>query len=166
MSILVDKYRKTTVVCLAVILQFIGLMFFDMYVLPKTNIEDTITHYQNIKTGKNDTNYLGSQFYTEKGKTFSLEKNNFELNEVVLEETLLFKSITAVRNEKKDYTNILISDLSGITLVLTIGLVLSSGFGILVLERQQNVSENKFLNIVSLNSLLFLVTLYMYFIQS
>lgn len=52
MSILIDKYRKTTVVCLAVILQFIGLMFFDMYVLPKTNIEDTITHYQNIKTGK------------------------------------------------------------------------------------------------------------------
>ena len=166
MSILIDKYRKTTVVCLAVILQFIGLMFFDMYVLPKTNIEDTITHYQNIKTGRDKSTYLGTEFYTEKGKTFSLEKNNFEFNEVVLEETLLFRSITAVRNEKKDYTNILISDLSGITLALTIGLVLSSGFGILVLERQQNLSENKFLNIVSLNSLLFFVTLYMYFIQS
>lgn len=166
MSILIDKYRKTTVVCLALILQFVGLMLFDIYVLPKTKIEDTITHYRNIKTGRGNSNYLGTQFYTEKGKAFSLEKNNFKINEVVLEESLLFKSITSVRNEKKDYTNILISDLSGITLVLAIGLVLSSSRGVLILEKQQNLSENRFLNIVSLNSLLFVVTLYMFFVQS
>lgn len=166
MSILIYKYRKTTLVCLIVILQFIGLLFFDIYVLPKTNIHDTITQYQNIKTGKGHSSYLGTRFFTEKGNNFSLEDNDLKGNEIILEKSLLFKNITSVKSQKKDHNEKLISDLSGITLVLVIGLVFSSTFGILVLERQQHLSENRFLNIVSLNFLLLLFALCMYFAQS
>lgn len=166
MSLLINKYRKAVFIGLMLVAYAVGLLFVDAWVLPIKTIDDRVAYLQNIRTGKDRYTILGTRFFTEKGYVFSLEKNNLKSEEVSLGQTMVFKNITSVKGPDKDYTASLISDLSGITLILSILLGFSSLLGVILLERKRNLSENAFLNIILLNGLLLICFIYMYFIQS
>lgn len=166
MSLLIKKYRKTAFIGLMLVAYAVGLLFVDAWILPTKNVDDRVVYLQNIRTGKDRTTILGTRFFTEKGYVFSLEKNNIKSEEVSLGQTRVFKNITSVKGPNKDYTASLISDLSGITLLLSVLLGVYSFLGVILLERKRNLTENAFLNIVLLNGLLLICFIYMYFIQS
>lgn len=158
---------KTVIVYLFLIVGFIiSLLFFDYFVLPTSKTKDVIT-YASVRTssGKNGSKRqtISYQYYTKKGFSFSTIKDDVEENDIEIEYSLVFKSVTTVRSKKNDYTKLLSNDLTanGLQFYLCIVLLFSIAISIKILLSKKGFSENMFFNIICFNSFMIFVCLYM-----
>lgn len=143
----------------------ISFFYFDYFVLPTSKTNDIITHYA-VRTsgGKNGSKQKVSyHYYTQKGFTFSTAKDFIEENEIEIEYSLLCKSVTKVESKKKDYTNLLSSDLSinGIQFYFCGVLLFSIAISVKILLSKKGFSENTFYNIICFNGFMLFVCFYM-----
>lgn len=160
------KNKTTVIYALAVITFAIFLGFLDFYILPNSKTADVITHYA-VRTvrGKNGTKpqKVSYHYYTKKGFTFSTAKKYIEENDIELEYSLLFKSVTKVKSTNNDYTKDLSSSLSinGIQFYFCWTLLLSIAISLKILLSKKAFTENTFYNIICFNSFMVFVCLYM-----
>ena len=163
------KNKTTVVYILSIISFFISLGFLDFYVLPALKTTDVITHYA-IRTvgGKNGTKpqKLSYHYYTQKGFTFSTEKNYIEENDIELEYSLIFKSVTKIKSKSNDYTSDLSSSLSinGIQFYFCCVLLLSIAISLKILLSKKGVTENTFYNIICFNGFMVFLCFFTFYL--
>ena len=162
-----EKYRRITFKILLIIPLLASLFFADIFILPQKHIEDNIVSYSERtisskgRFSSNRSKLISCYtFYTEKDYVFSTEKRFVDENEVIIEYSYIFKIVTSVKSKTEDYSNKLISGLSGLNLLLTICLLISTIISLLILRFKTNLSENLFYNIILLNSWLLFILLY------
>lgn len=158
----VVKNKSVIIYLLSVVTFFILIGFTDYYVLPVSKTTDLITHYSVQTTGKSKQK-VSYHYFTKKGFTFSTAKEYIEENNIEIETSLLFKSITKVRSKTKNYTNLLSSSLSinGILFYFCLVLLFSIGVSLKILISEKGFSENTFYNIICFNSFMIFICLYM-----
>ncbi len=140
------------------------LCFADYYVLPASKTTDVITHYAVRTTGRgSNPEKVSVHYYTQKEFTFSTIRDDIEENDVELEYSLLFKSITKVKSEKNDYTNLLCNGLSsnGIQFYFCGVLLISIAISLKILLSKKSFSENTFYNIICFNLFMIFLCVYM-----
>lgn len=158
---MIEKYKKITFIILAIITLSLSLVFIDIWILPKKEIDDTIVSFsKNIFKRKDRPIYTTYKFYTEKNIKFSTDNTYIQEDKVKIECTYLFENVTSVKTKTKDFTDKLNSGLSGPVLWITLGLIISSIISLLVLWYSENLTENSFLNIVIFNGLLLFFDIY------
>jgi hypothetical protein len=94
------KNKNVIIYLFGVVRFFILIGFADYYVLPASKTTDLITHYSIQTTGKSKQK-VSYHYFTQKGFTFSTAKEYIEDNNIEIETSLLFKSITAVNQTQK-----------------------------------------------------------------
>jgi hypothetical protein len=165
-SELIIKNKKAVVYSLAIVTFFISISFLDYFILPSLKTNDVITHYAVITTrGRHGTNpqKVCYQYYTLKKFTFSTVKTFIEKNDIELEYSLLFRSVTKVKSKDNDYTKLLSSGLSinGIKFYIYCILLLSIAISFKILFSKKGFSENAFYNIICFNSFMVIISVYM-----
>ncbi|MCD0473509.1 hypothetical protein LPB87_03775 [Flavobacterium sp. EDS] len=157
--------NKSVIVYLLMVVTFIILLCFaDYYVLPASKTTDVITHYAVITTGRgSNPEKVSVHYYTQKEFTFSTIRDDIEENDVELEYSLLFKSITKVKSEKNDYTNLLCNGLNsnGIQFYFCGVLLISIAISLKILLSKKSFSENTFYNIICFNLFMIFLCVYM-----
>jgi hypothetical protein len=163
---MVEKYRKITFKILMFIPLLSSVFFLDTWILPQKKTNDFIVSYSLRKIshkGKYSSSSSESmrcyKFYTEKENEFSTEVFIAE-NEVTIGTSYIFKIVTSVKSQTKDYTKKIVSGLNGLNLWLTIGLLISTICSLLFLQFDKKLSENGFYNILLLNSFIAFILLY------
>jgi len=154
--------NKPIIVYLFILVAFIiSIVFFDYYVLPASKTNDVITHYA-VRTSGKSAQKVSYHYFTQKGFTFSTAKEFIEENNIVIETSLLFKSVITVKSKTRNYKNILSSGLSinGIQFYTCLILLFSIGISIKILLSKKGFSENTFYNIVCFNSFMIFVCVY------
>ncbi|OXB09053.1 hypothetical protein B0A81_07780 [Flavobacterium plurextorum] len=156
------KNKNVIIYLMGVITFFILITFADYYVLPTSKTNDVITHYT-IRTSGKSKQKVSYHYFTQKGFTFSTAKEYIDENNVTIETSLLFKSVTTVKSKIRNYTNLLSSGLSinGIQFYTCLILLFSIGISIKILLSKKGFSENTFYNIVCFNSFMIFICVYM-----
>ncbi|WP_068844903.1 hypothetical protein [Flavobacterium chilense] len=156
------KNKNTIIYLLGLITFFILIAFADYYALPASKTNDVITHYA-LRTSGKSRQKVSYHYFTQKGFTFSTAKEFIEENNIVIETSLLFKSVTTVKSKTRNYTNILSSGLSinGIQFYICLILLFSIGISIKILLSKKGFSENTFYNIICFNSFMLFICVYM-----
>ncbi|MDG2431439.1 hypothetical protein [Flavobacterium sp.] len=164
----VTKYRKLVEALLIVVGIVVSSVLIDFYFLPKTTVNDEITHYRieyvRNKAGSSRT-AVAYRFFTAKGHSFTTEKTFIEENDITIEFTSLFKNNSKVYSSKTDYSKKISSGLTGVLLYLFDGFLFSIVCSLIILHTKKNIGENSFYNIICLNSFLLflcLCILYLY----
>lgn len=155
------KNKSTIIYLLGVITFFILIAFADYYVLPASKANDVITHYT-IRTSGKSKQKVSYHYFTQKGFIFSTAKEFIDENNITIETSLLFKSVTTVKSKTRNYTNLLSSGLSsnGIQFYTCLILLFSIGISIKILLSKKGFSENTFYNIVCFNSFMIFICVY------
>ena len=156
------KNKNVIIYLMGVITFFILIAFADYYVLPASKTNDVITHYT-IRTSGKSKQKVSYHYFTQKGFTFSTAKEFIDENNIAIETSLLFKSVTTVKSKIRNYTNLLSSGLSinGIQFYTCLILLFSIGISIKILLSKKGFSENTFYNIVCFNSFMIFICVYM-----
>ena len=156
------KNKSIIAYLLSVITFFVLIAFTDYYVLPASKTNDVITHYL-VRTSGKSNQRVSYHYFTQKGYTFSTAKEFIEESNILIETSLLFKSVTTVKSEKKDYTNLLASGLSinGISFYTSLILLLSLGISLKIMLSKKGFSQNTFYNIVCFNSFMIFICFYL-----
>lgn len=156
------KNKNIIIYLLCVVAFFILIGFADYYVLPASKSTDLITHYS-VQTAGKSKQKVSYHYFTQKGFTFSTAKEFIEDNNIEIETSLLFKSITNVKSKTRNYTSLLSSSLSinGILFYFCLVLLFSIGISLKILLSKKGFSENTFYNIVCFNSFMIFICLYM-----
>lgn len=170
---MIDKYKKICFKILFIIPLLASVFFLDIYVLPQKSIDDTIISYC-IKTKSTKGKYSTTRselmrsyiFHTERGYNFSTEKRFVSENEITIEYSYLFKIVTSVKSKNEDYSSKLTSGFTGLNLLFTSSLLLSSIVSMLILRFKENLSINGFYNIILVNSFLIILLLYFWTFQN
>jgi len=138
------------------------LNFIDFFLLPTVYDSDEIVifYVSKSKNGK----IRAFHYETKKGYKFSLSNVRIYETQINVERTRLFKSITCIDSEKKDYSNTLTSDLNGFMKYFHLLFLFSMILGILVFASGKTISYNAFWNIMGFNSLMLLVFLYLIYL--
>lgn len=170
---MIEKYKSITFKILAIIPLFAFVLFIDLYLLPRKKVNDIIvSRTENIIKHKGRFSSSSSEimscykFLTKQELEFSTENYFIEENEVKIEYSYIFKSVTSVKSLTKDYSDNLISGLKGLILILFISLLVTTLISLLTLKFYKKLSENGFLNIILMNSFLFLILLYFWHFQN
>lgn len=168
-----EKYADITFKILLFIALLISLFFIDSWVLPQKTINDEIISYGEIyiRSKQKYTNseskvFVGYIFLTRKNYEFSIQKTFIEENKITIKQSYIFKNITAVKSQSKDYSDKLMSGFNGACLYIVTALMISSIISLLMLRFNKNLSENGFQNIILFNSFLILCTLYILFLHN
>ncbi|MEL1255824.1 hypothetical protein AAEO57_18670 [Flavobacterium sp. DGU38] len=156
------KNKNVIIYLLGVITFIVLITFADYYILPFSKTNDIITHY-GVRTSGKSRQKVSYHYFTQKGHTFSTAKEFIEENNILVETSLVFKFVTTVKSEKKNYTNILSSGLSinGIQFYTCLILLFSLGISIKIMLSKKGFSENTFYNIVCFNSFMIFICIYM-----
>lgn len=156
------KNKKIIVYLLGIISFSILIAFADYYVLPSSKANDVIDQYF-VRTSGKSRQKVSYHYFTQKGFTFSTAKEYIEENNIEIETSLLFKSITKVKSKTRDYTNLLSSDLSvnGIQFYTCLILLISIGISIKILLSKKGFSENTFYNIICFNGFMIFICVYL-----
>jgi hypothetical protein len=156
------KNKNVIIYVLGVIAFFVLITFTDYYILPTLKTNDVITHYA-VQTSGKSKQKVSYHYFTQKGLTFSTAKEFIEENNIVIETSLLFKIVTKVKSETKNYTNTLSSGLSinGIQFYTSLILLISLGISTKILLSKKGFSENTFYNIICFNGFILFICLYM-----
>lgn len=165
-----EKYTRVTINILLCIPIALAVFFIDQWLLPQNTINDELVAYSRIYISKGSSQYsnksskefVGYKFYTQKGLEFSTDKAYIEEYEVIIKHSYIFKSITTVKSQTKDYSDKIISGLHGACLYFTIFLEIVAIISLLLLKYNDQLSENGFYNIILFNSFLLIVSLYVY----
>jgi hypothetical protein len=156
------KNKNVIIYLLGVISFFVLIVFADYYVLPTSKTNDVITHYA-VQTSGKSKQKVSYHYFTRKGFTFSTAKEYIDENNIVIESSLLFKSVTNVKSDTKNYTSLLSSGLSinGLQFYTCLILLVSLGISIKILLSKKGFSENTFYNIVCFNCFMIFLCAYM-----
>jgi hypothetical protein len=161
------KYKNLVLFLVLFLALIFNLVFLDLYILPKITIEDSIISHKEIIINRKDgsKSLIGYKFITHNGFEFSTERYFINEKNILISYTTIFNNITRIESENKDCSEKLISDLNGITIYFYLILFLSLNCSVLLLFFDKNISENKFQNIIGLNSIMlfFILILYIYF---
>jgi len=148
----------------------VTLLLAETWILPQKEIDDYIVSYSKntVTSGRysKSKTTVCYKFYTQKGLEFSTEKTYINENDVKIKHSYIFKNITSVKSETKDYSDKLTSGLNGATLWFIIGLTISAIISLLNLRYNKNLSKNGFQNIILFNSLLLFYILYLLFLNN
>lgn len=157
----VIKNKNVIVYLMYVITFFVLVGLADYYVLPSSKTTDVITHYKLVTSGKSKQK-VSYHYLTAKGFTFSTAKEYIEENNVDIETSLLFQSVTKIKSDKRNYTNLISSGLSinGIAFYLCLILLFSLTISIKILQSKKGFSENAFYNIICFNSFILFLCVY------
>lgn len=136
--------------------------FVDFFLLPTDYDTDKIVTIYVSKS--NNGSIRGFHYETKKGYKFSLSNVRIYENEVTVAYTKLFKSVTCVNSERKDYSHTLSSDLNGFMKYFHLLFIFSIIIGIVTYASGKSISNNASLNIIAFNSLMLLVLLYMLYL--
>ena len=109
---------------------------------------------------------VGYKYFTKKGLEFSIKKEFVEENDVNIKSSYIFKTVTSVKSSKRDYSDKLMSGMTGLTMFLYQGLTISSIISLLALIFYKKLSKNGFQNIIIMNSFLALIIIYFYFVYN
>ena len=119
------------------------------------------------KFGTNSSKkFLGYKYYTQKGNEFSVSKTYIKENEIVIYESYIFQNISNVTTINKEYSDELISGLTGACLYIAIGLLATSIISLLLIKFNSTLSENGFQNIVLSNIFLTIIFFYLLLIYN
>lgn len=156
------RYVKLTKQILWLVPIFPCLLYVDIWLLPKQKDIDTFDRYYENKIQNNRGAKMMENFriVTHNGHEFTLNTITEE-NTLIIESSPIFKIVTSIRTDKKDYTSHLVSGLVGLNLMFTNLVLISSFLSIAYLKLKKNISENAFYNIILIN--IFLVFFYIYF---
>ncbi|WP_276378764.1 hypothetical protein [Flavobacterium sp. H4147] len=156
------KNKNIIIYLMAVISFFVLVAFVDYYVLPSSKTNDLITHYF-VRTSGKSKQKVSYHYLTQKGFTFSTAKEYIEENNIEIETSLLFNSVTKIKSKTQNYTNLLSSSLSinGIQFYICLILLFSLGISIKIMLSKKGFSENTFYNIVCFNCFLIFICFYM-----
>ncbi|WPO80601.1 hypothetical protein [Flavobacterium sp. KACC 22761] len=156
------KNKKIIIYLLGAISFFILIAFTDYYVLPASKTNDVITQYL-VRTSGKSNQTVSYHYFTQKGCVFSTTKEFIEEGNISVGTSLLFKFVTSVKSEKKDYTSQLSSGLSsnGITFYTCLILLFSLGISLKIMLSKKGFSQNTFYNIVCFNSFMIFMCFYM-----
>lgn len=155
--------NKNIILYLFGVLTFIILIgFTDYYVLPTSKTTDVITQYS-VRTSGKSKEKVSYHYFTQKGFTFSTTKEYIDEDNIEIETSLLFKSVTAVKSKTRNYTHLLSSSLStnGIQFYFCLILLFSIGISVSIIVSKKGFSENTFYNIICFNGFMIFVCLYM-----
>ncbi|MGO4772421.1 hypothetical protein ACEN2I_12220 [Flavobacterium sp. W22_SRS_FK3] len=156
------KNKGVIIYLLTVVTFFILTGFADYYILPVSKTTDLITHYSVQTTGKSKQK-VSYHYFTKKGFTFSTAKEYIQDNNIEIETSVLFKSITEVKSNTRNYTSLISSGLSinGVLFYFCLVLLFSIGISLKILLSKKGFSENTFYNIICFNSFMIFLCLYM-----
>jgi hypothetical protein len=166
-----EKNRKITIKILLFVPTLLLLFYLDYIVFPQKETDEKLIAYHEIylKNGNkynSSKEFVGYKFFTEKGLEFSIKKEFIEENDVKLKSSYIFKTVTSVKSSKKDYSDQLMSGMTGLTMFLYKGLTISSIISILLLIFYKKLSLNGFQNIIIMNSFLAILIIYFYFVYN
>ena len=94
----------------------ISIIFVDIFILPKTRVNDSVVEIKKLLEHSRDTNTyktIGYECKTSKGYVFYITRIDFrtkQTNEVELEHTLLLHNVIALKSNNKDYSDKLFSN--------------------------------------------------------
>jgi len=156
------KNKKIIIYLLGAVSFFILIAFADYYVLPSSKTNDIITQYL-VRTSGKSKEKVSYHYFTQKGYTFSTTKEFIEEGNISIETSLLFKFVTTVKSDKKDYTDLLSSGLgiNGISFYSFIILLFSLGISLKIMFSEKGFSQNTFFNIVCFNSFMIFICFYL-----
>lgn len=148
--------KKVVIFILAIISFFIFISFLDYFVLPKTKTYDVLSNYD-IRTVRANSysstpTQIAYNYYTQKGFTFTTEEKSIFEDNLEIEYTSLFKYVTKVKSNKKDYSDELINDLKGLRFSLYCLFLFSIIISLKILLSGKNYSKTTFDNIICFNS--------------
>lgn len=136
----------------------------DFFFIPKIETTDQIVSRRKLYRSNSYGRILvGCKYKTAKGFSFSTSEAIIRENDIEINHTQVFKSITFVSSSRKDYTEKLSSNLNGILKYFHLLFLLSLIIGIIIFISERQISQNTYLNIVIFNTLIFVVLLYMMF---
>jgi len=142
---------------------FLSIMnFIDFFFLPTVYDSDEIDSFYVSKSNRGSIRAF--HYETKKGYNFSLPNIRIYNSKINVEHTKLFKSITYVESEGKDYSHTLSSDLNGFMKYFHLLFLFSMIMGIVTFARGKAISHNVLLNIIGFNSLMLLVLIYMLYL--
>lgn len=148
---MIQKYKRIVTLFILALTLLLSLLLIDFYVLPKNIVDDEIEYYTPIRAKRS---LVGYNFTTYNNFSFSIEDSYISENKVSLKVSKVFSIITHVKTERKDYSDKLISGLSGVSiyfyLILTISCYVSLGY----LLFHKDLSENSFQNIIYFNMIM------------
>lgn len=156
------KNKNIIIYLLGVIAFIILITFVDYYVLPVSKTNDVISSYSIRTTGKSKQK-VSYHYFTQKGYTFSTAKKFIKEDNISIETSLLFKFVTTVESDTKDYTDNLSSGLgiNGIQFYTSLILLFSVGISAKIMLSKKGFSENTFYNIVCFNCFMIFICIYM-----
>lgn len=156
------KNKNVIVYLMGAIIFFILLAFTDYYVLPTSKTNDVITQYL-VRTSGKSKEKVSYHYFTQKGYTFSTAKEFIEEGDISIETSSLFKFVTMVKSEKKDYTELLSSGLSsnGISFYSFMILLFSLGISLKIMLSKKGFSQNTFFNIICFNCFMIFICFYL-----
>lgn len=159
------KNKNTIVYLMSVIIFFIFIAFADYYLLPSSKTNDIIKQYY-VQTSGKSKQKVSFHYFTQQGFTFSTAKELIEESKIEIETSLLFKSVTKIKSQTRDYTELLSSGLSvnGMQFYVCLVFLFSLGISIKILFSKKGFSENTFYNIVCFNSFILFLCFYMGFL--
>jgi hypothetical protein len=155
-----ESPKKLFLIVFVPVLFLSGLNLLDFYVIPTQEISDEIIRHRNISHYNEGRSYAtGYAYKTETGLTFTTSKSMLH-QEVTIKHTRIFHSVCSVTSADYDYTNGLISNLSGGFKYFHIIYFFTLLIGVGMCSSKQKISKNTFMNIMVLNSLMLGVLLY------
>lgn len=156
------KNKNIIIYLLGVIAFCVLIVFADYYVLPSSKTNDIITHYF-VRTSGKSKQKVSYHYITKNGVTFSTAKEYIEENNIEIETSLLFKSVTKIKSDTRNYTSLLSSGLSinGIQFYTCLILLFSIGISTKILCSKKGFSENTFYNIVCCNCFIIFICIYL-----
>lgn len=154
--------KNVIVYLMGAITFFVLVIFADYYVLPSSKANDVINDYF-VRTSGKSRQKVSYHYFTQKGFTFSTASELIEENNIVIETSLFFKSVTKVKSQTKNYYYVLSNGLSinGIQFYTCLILLISLGISIKILLSKKGFSENTFYNIVCFNCFMIFICVYM-----
>ena len=145
---MIQKYKFIVTLPISILTLLMSLVFLDFYVLPKDTIEAEIEFYSKIRAKRS---VIGYNFTTYNDLSFSIEESYIPENMVTLKVSKVFSIIKNVKTKRKDYSDKLMSGLSGVNLYFYIILTISCYVSLYYLLISKNLSENSFQNIICFN---------------
>jgi len=164
-----ERPKKIFIIIATPILILSSINMLDFFIFPKEFFSDKIVSNNKIYRpnsgrevfGGHQRVFVGYQYETEKGLSFTLSKAFIPEKDIDVEHTQIFKTVTFVDSDRKDYTNKLTSNLNGILKYFHFIFFASLCYGIVTFLYDKSISNNKFLNILIFNSIMFCILLYM-----
>ena len=168
-----EKYSKITFKIIALIPLIFIFFGVDQFLLPQKQIKDIITEYSKIEVRRRSKfgsgtskEFLAYKYYTKKGYEFAVNKSYIEENDIVLNQSYIFKNINKIVTKSRNYSDELTSGLNGACLYLAFGMIFTAITSLILLKFYSNLTENGFLNIVLSNAFLTIIFLYLLLIYN